>query len=79
MAQAAGVFTGLAEVVIEGSNIGGPDENWKTLSDAQGNPLVMARADLLRIGDCPRHTRARVLRGDEQTDITVCIFAVRAR
>lgn len=70
--QVTGVFGSGGTLVIEGSNDG---ENWKTLTDPQGNLLSFTATGIETIMESTRFTRPRVTAGDGTTALIVHIYA----
>ena len=73
--QIDGTFGG-ASVEIQGSNDG---TNWYVLTDPQGNLITKTSASLEQISEITRFVRPLIDGGDGTTDITVTLFARRAR
>jgi hypothetical protein len=73
--QVFGIFGG-ASVAIQGSNDG---STWATLTDPQGNDLLITSAKIEMITEATAYTRPLVVGGDGTTDLTVCMLCKEAR
>ena len=74
--QVFGDFGAGGSVTIEGSLDG---EHWATLSDPQGNPLVITSAKIEQITELTMHIRPRVTTGDGTTSLSVIIAGKAAK
>ena len=70
--QVLGTFTGSLEITIEGSNDGGT--TWATLTDPQGNNLVITAAKIEAITELVDKIRPRATAGSGGGDVDVWIF-----
>lgn len=73
--QVAGVFDG-ASVRLEGSNDG---ENWATLTDPQGNDLVITSAKIEAITEVSLRLRPVIVGGGASTALAVTVLCVEPR
>lgn len=73
--QIDGTFGG-ATVEIQGSNDG---TNWYVLTDPQGNLIAKTDVSLEQVSEITRFIRPFIDGGDGTTDVTVTLFARRAR
>lgn len=73
--QVAGTFDG-ASVRIEGSNDG---ENWATLTDPQGNDLLVTTAKIEAITEVSLRLRPVIVGGGASTALTVTVLCVESR
>lgn len=75
-AQISGTFGAGGSVTLEGS---GDGTNYTALTDPQGNAVAKTAGALEVIEEGPRYVRPRVTAGDGTTNLTVTIWARRAR
>lgn len=73
--QVFGTFDG-ATLRVEGSNDG---ENWATLTDPQGNDLLITSAKIEMVTEATAHIRPFVVGGGASTSLTVCMLCKEAR
>lgn len=64
------------EVTIQGSNDG---TNWATLTDHEGNDLVLTALGIRLVAEGPRYLRPAATNGDGTTDLDVIMYARRGR
>ena len=74
-AQVFGIFGG-ASIAVQGSNDGA---NWATLTDPQGNDLLLTSAKIEMITEATAYIRPLVVGGDGTTDLTVCMLCKESR
>jgi hypothetical protein len=73
--QVFGTFGG-ASVAVEGSNNG---TVWATLTDPQGNDLLITAAKIEMVTEATAFIRPRVVGGDGSTSLTVAMLCKEAR
>jgi hypothetical protein len=73
--QVFGIFGG-ASVSIQGSNDG---SNWATLTDPQGNDLLITSAKIEMVTEATAFIRPLIVAGDGTTSLTVCMLCKEAR
>ena len=73
--QVFGVFDG-ATLRIEGSNDGA---NWATLTDPQGNDLLITSSKIEMVTEASAYLRPFVVGGGASTDLTVCMLCKETR
>lgn len=74
--QISGTFGAAGSCTIEGSNDGAA---WFALTDPQGNAITKTAAGLEVIEEGPRYLRPNVTAGDGTTNLTITLWARRAR
>jgi hypothetical protein len=75
--QFSGNFGGGTTVVLEGSNDLLNPTNWFTLTDPQGNPLMVTSATLEQVMEATVWVRPRIVSGDGNTSIVAALFCRR--
>ena len=73
--QVFGTFGG-ASLRVEGSNDG---TNWATLTDPQGNDLLITTAKIEMVTEAAAYTRPFVVGGDGTTSLSVAMLCKEAR
>ena len=73
--QVFGIFDG-ATLRIEGSNDG---TNWSTLTDPQGNDLLITTSKIEMVTEASAFIRPIVIGGGVSTELTVCMLCKESR